>query len=168
MLRNCPGEQAVIEDGLWSFEDLLRHRSIELNEYSEVIKDGCRPQLQYVPLDMDQSSGARHAEITFSRWRTAYLYTNKWKAKNRFSGVDVRCRYCLLDEETREHLLFRCTRIRIVQQRYQKAVKEILEVEDDVEDLDSVLDTSNQLKKNKRVRLAVALCAFCDDIDFWS
>ena len=167
VLKSCPADFAITESGLWPFEDLLSVRSIELTDDDElVVRPDERPELTAKALDMVQSPGARHVEMTFSRWRSKYLYTNDWKQRNRFPNADGLCRYCLDARETREHLLRGCERLVSAQRVYWKGVYDVLGTLPT--DLDVVLDVYDLCTRAERVKLATSITMFCDSIDFWS
>lgn len=124
-------------------------------------------------VDFPQTTEGRRMEITFARWRTGELYTNRWKYKRHYPDVDGGCRLCRKTWETREHVLFECQSVPTpVRSRLLKVVREVYNLTP--EDRYTLNHVTGLTKRNgneelglrKLHRLGRSLYRFCQDLEF--
>ena len=128
MIKGSPPDLCIAESGIFPLEDLIRYRqNPPLNAKGKRIPMK-RPKSH---LDFRYCTKARHVEITWSRWKTGYLYTEKYKHDHHFDGCSGDCRFCKNATETRAHILFYCPKVNDeLRRNYVEKVAEIYALKD--------------------------------------
>ena len=162
--RLTPGHVACLEAGIDTLEDVVRQRNTP--------QQGRRRRRTKLCVHIPENvANARHVEITYSRWRSGYLYTNDWRHRHNLrKSNDGMCRMCKEIEETRHHVLFECEKVDMEErEHYIAVVAEICDVVRGGVTLSHATGCSvPRLTDPEQIRLAVALTRYLDKIEYYA
>ena len=159
LIPSTPAEVALLESGLQPLEELIANRKKPKKE---------RKKYERRVYGMQPGPVVRHVEVTFSRWRCGYLYTNLWKQQHGFKDCDGLCRMCKTEQETREHVIFHCKSVdEKIRAKYLSKLTELYRIDSSELTMNHIFGAFEHImKRQKREKLAWALTDYLDELDF--
>ena len=168
LMQSTNADLALQESRLDSLNCVVGHARANLQRRMVGTRNSTKPRRENSGIfsAVENSPMMRSVEITFSRWRTGFIYNNEIKYK--YGMVqDPMCRFCGKDMETRQHILLECSILEAHTRKYAKNIRKILGCEENEElSMEMCLNLDRTSPKGQIRKLAMALYRYTLDIDY--